>query len=155
MEEIRFDDIEKLKAKVGADFGPWSNSVEVTQEMINQFADITGDHQWIHIDVERAKRESPFKGPVAHGFLTISLLPRLSTGHGFKIVGQKAGINYGANKLRFVAPVPAGAKIHAHSRLVGVEKRGAGTQFTTETNIHVVGNDKPCVIYEGLVIYAG
>ncbi|MGH7815560.1 MAG: MaoC family dehydratase [Candidatus Binataceae bacterium] len=155
MEEIRFDDIEKLRTKISGEFGPWSEPVEVTQETINRFADITGDHQWIHVDVDRAKRESPFKGPVAHGFLTLSLLPRLATGHGFKIVGQKASINYGANKLRFAAPVPAGAKIHAHSRLVAVEKRGPGTQFTTETNIHVVGSDRPCVIYEGLSVHTG
>ena len=74
METIRFDDIEKLKSKVGEEFSDWSQPIEVTQNKINQFADVTGDHQWIHIDVERAKRESPFKGPVAHGFLTLSLL---------------------------------------------------------------------------------
>ncbi|HUO06676.1 MAG TPA: MaoC family dehydratase [Candidatus Binataceae bacterium] len=155
MEEIRFDDIEKLRAKIAGDFGPWSEPVEITQEMINKFADITGDHQWIHVDIERAKRESPFGGPVAHGFLTLSLLPRLSTGPGFRVVGMKAGINYGANKLRFVAPVPAGSKVHAHSRLIAVEKKGPGTQFTNETNIHIVGKDKPCVIYEGIVLYVG
>ena len=75
METIRFDNIEKLKSKVGEEFSAWSKPIEVTQDKINQFADVTGDHQWIHIDIERAKRESPFKGPVAHGFLTLSLIP--------------------------------------------------------------------------------
>ena len=118
MSEIRFDDLSALKAMIGTEFGPWSKQIEVTQEMINRFADVTGDHQWIHIDVERAKRESPFGGPVAHGFLTLSLLPQLGNDLGFQIVGNRAGINYGANKLRFVSPVPSGAKVHAHSRLV-------------------------------------
>jgi acyl dehydratase len=75
METIRFDDIGKLRSKITQEFGPWSKPIEVTQEKINQFADVTGDHQWIHIDIERANRESPFRGPVAHGFLTLSLLP--------------------------------------------------------------------------------
>lgn len=74
METIRFDDVEKLRSKVSQEFSDWSEPIEVTQNKINQFAEVTGDHQWIHIDIERAKRESPFKGPVAHGFLTLSLI---------------------------------------------------------------------------------
>ncbi|MGH7906466.1 MAG: MaoC/PaaZ C-terminal domain-containing protein, partial [Candidatus Binataceae bacterium] len=77
MESIRFDDVEKLKTKINQEFGPWSKAIEISQERINQFADVTEDHQWIHVDVERARRESPFKGPVAHGFLTLSLMPAL------------------------------------------------------------------------------
>lgn len=154
-EEIKFNDIERLKSKVSDQFGPWSDEVLISQDMINRFADVTGDHQWIHIDVERAKRESPFGGPVAHGFLTLSLLPRLATSPGFSVTGAKAFINYGANKLRFVAPVLAGSKVHAHSRLSAVEAKGAGVQVTTETTVHVVGNDKPALIYEGLLLYVG
>ena len=153
MEEIRFDDIERLKSKVSQDFGAWSEPIEVTQDKINRFADVTGDHQWIHIDVERCKRESPFGGPVAHGFLTLSLLPAFKTDPGWRVVGYRNVVNYGANKLRFISPVPAGAKVHARSRIVSVEPRPQGTQVTQETQVHVVGQDKPAVIYEGIVLY--
>ena len=78
MEEIRFDDVEALQKHVSEDFGAFGESIEVTQEMVNQFADVTGDHQWIHIDVERCERESPFGGPIVHGFFTLSLLPQVT-----------------------------------------------------------------------------
>jgi acyl dehydratase len=153
METIRFDDIERLRSKISQDFGPWSKPIEVTQEKINQFADVTGDHQWIHIDVERSKRESPFGGPVAHGFLTLSLLPAFEYDYDWSVIGFRNFTNYGANKLRFILPVPAGAKIHAHSRIVSVEPRPQGTLLTQETAVHVVGSDKPALVYEGIVLY--
>ncbi len=155
METIRFDDLEKLRAKISDQFGPWSKPIAVTQEKINQFADVTGDHQWIHVDVERAKRESPFRAPVAHGFLTLSLLAALHSEQSFRVVGSNLTVNYGANKLRFVAPVPAGSKVHARSRMIAVEKRPQGTQVTMETHLNVVGDDKPALIYEGLFLYVG
>jgi len=153
METVRFDDIEKLRSKISPEFGPWSKPIEVTQEKINQFADVTGDHQWIHIDVERSKRESPFGGTVAHGFLTLSLLAAFEYQNNWRVVGFRNVTNYGANKLRFLSPVPAGAKVHAHSRIVSVEPRPQGTLVTQETAVHVVGNDKPALIYEGIVLY--
>jgi acyl dehydratase len=153
METIRFDDIEKLRSKMAQEFGPWSKPIEVTQEKINKFADVTGDHQWIHIDVERAKRESPFGGPVAHGFLTLSLLPAFEHQNDWRVVGFRNFTNYGANKLRFISPVPAGAKVHAHSRIVSVEPCPQGTLVTQETAVHVVGNNKPALIYEGILLY--
>ncbi len=153
MESIRFDDIEKLRSKVSSEYSGWSQEVEVTQDKINQFADVTGDHQWIHIDIERSKRESPFKGPVAHGFLTLSLIPGLEINSEYKVVGYRNVVNYGANKLRFISPVPAGAKVHARSRLVAVEERPQGTQVTQETTVNVVGQDKPALIYEGIFLY--
>ena len=116
MQDIRFDDIEGLRAKVSEEFGPWGPPVEVTQAMIDKFAELTGDHQWIHVDVERAKRESPFKGTIAHGFLTLSLLPVLRSGSDYKVIGYGNATNYGSDKLRFVSPVPAGSKVHARSR---------------------------------------
>ena len=153
MEEIRFGDIERLRSKISELFGPWGPEVEVTQEMINRFADLTGDHQWIHVDVERCKRESPFRQPIAHGFLTLSLIPRLRAKSDFQIVGYGNATNYGADKLRFTAPVPAGSKIHARSRLVAVEAKPAGTQVTTEIHVHVVGQDRPALIYVMHVLY--
>jgi len=153
VEQIRFDDIERLKSKISDAFSDWSEPIEVSQQMIDRFAELTGDHQWIHVDVERAKRESPFGGTVAHGFLTLSLLPAMRAKPTWQISGFGNAINYGANKLRFVSPVPAGARIHARSRLTGVEAKPLGTQLTQELHVHVVGKDKPAVIYEMLVLY--
>jgi acyl dehydratase len=153
MESIRFDDVEKLRSKVSSEFSDWSKPIDVTQEKINQFADVTDDHQWIHVDIERAKRESPFKGPVAHGFLTLSLIPAFDIPRDWSVTSFRNVVNYGANKLRFISPVPAGAKVHARSRVVAVEPKPIGTQVTTETQIQVVGQDKPAVVYEGIFLY--
>ena len=153
MEDIRFDDIEKLKGKITDSFGEWSEPVEVTQEMINRFADLTGDHQWIHVDVERARRESPFRGTIAHGFLTLSLLPTMRAKSSWKIVGYGNATNYGANKLRFVSPVPAGASVHSRSRVTGVEAHKSGTMITQEIQVAVVGSERPALIYEMVVLY--
>jgi len=153
VEEIRFDDVPALQKKISETFGPWSEPVEVTQQKIDQFAELTGDHQWIHVDVERAKRESPFGGTIAHGFLTLSLLPAMRSNPGWRVTGYGNATNYGANKLRFVSPVPAGAKIHARSRLIGVEAKPKGTQVTQEIQVHVVGRENPALIYEMVVLY--
>jgi acyl dehydratase len=153
MERIAFDDIEKLQSRVSDQFGNWGPEVEITQEMINAFAELTGDHQWIHVDVERSKRESPFRQTIAHGFLTLSLIPALRAEADYQLVGYGSATNYGADKLRFVSPVPAGAKVHARSRLVAVERKPKGTQLTQEVNVHVVGNDRPALIYVMLVLY--
>ena len=153
MEQIRFDDIEKLKTKVSDSFGPFGSEVAITQDMINKFADLTGDHQWIHVDVERCKRESPFGGPIAHGFLTLSLLPKLRARSDFTITGAGNAVNYGANKLRFLSPVPAGAKLHARSRLIQVEARPKGTLVTQEIQVGVVGQETPALLYEMVVLY--
>ena len=153
MENIRFDDVEKLRSKVSQEFSTWSQPIDVTQDKINQFADVTGDHQWIHIDVERAKRESPFKTPVAHGFLTLSLIPAFEIPREWNVTSFRNVVNYGANKLRFISPVPADAKVHARSRVVAVESKPQGTQVTMETQVQVVGQDKPALIYEGIFLY--
>src|SRR5499426_3407049 len=153
VEDIRFDDIAKLKTKISDQFGGWSEPIEVTQDMIQKFADLTGDHQWIHVDVERARRESPFKAPIAHGFLTLSLLPAMKREPEWKLTGYGNATNYGANKLRFVSPVPAGSKVHSRGRLVGVATHPKGTQVTQEMNVHVVGNERPALIYEMVVLY--
>jgi acyl dehydratase len=153
MEQIRFDDVDKLRTKISNEFGPWGPELEISQEMINKFADLTGDHQWIHVDVERAKKESPFKQTIAHGFLTLSLIPVLRGKSDYQIVGYGNATNYGADKLRFISPVPAGAKVHAHARLLGVEARPKGTQIMTEVSIHAVGSERPALTYTMLVLY--
>jgi acyl dehydratase len=127
--------------------------MEVTQDMIQRFAELTGDHQWIHVDVERCKRESPFGGPIAHGFLTLSLLPKLRARTDYAIVGHGNAVNYGADKLRFLAPVPAGAKLHARSRLTSVEAKPKGTMIKQEIEVGIVGQQVPAIIYEMIVLY--
>jgi len=154
MKEIQFDDIEALKAEISEEFGPWSETAQITQEMINQFAELTGDHQWIHVDVERAKKESPFGGPVAHGFLTLSMLPGMKqTTSAYQLVGFASAANYGSDGLRFLDAVPAGCKIHSRSRLVNVEAKPKGTLLTNEIAIHVVGNERPALVYKMLALY--
>jgi len=153
MEQVQFDDIEKLQSLVSEEFGDWGPEIEVTQDMINRFADLTGDHQWIHVDVERARRESPFKQTIAHGFLTLSLVPVLRPKAQYQLVGYGNATNYGADKLRFISPVPAGAKIRARSRLVAAEAKPKGTQVTSELAVHVAGNDRPALLYTMLVLY--
>ena len=155
MREIQFDDIEALRAEIRDEFGPWGVELEVTQEMIHQFAELTGDRQWIHVDVERAKRDSPFGGPIAHGFLTLSLLPGMPSGRAsHRITGYGNATNYGSDKLRFISPVPAGAKLHARSRLVDVQAAPKGTRVVREIAVHVVGNDeRPALLYSMIVLY--
>ena len=154
MTDLRFDDIEAINAATGGDYGDWGREVEITQEMINQFAELTGDHQWIHVDIERANA-GPFGGPIAHGFLTLSLLPVLSGGTDLAISGHANAVNYGADGLRFLAPVPAGSTVHARSKLVSAEAKGSGTLVKTETAVHVVDVEKPSLIYQMLVLYMG
>ena len=155
MQKIRFDDIETLKTFISEEFGPWGQPVEITQKTINDFADVTGDHQWIHIDVERCKKESPFKTTIAHGFLTLSLLPKLSgsAADGYAVTGYGNATNYGAEGLRFLSPVPAGSKVHARRRLKSVEATPKGTKISSQVAIHVVGSEKPALLVDSIVLY--
>jgi len=152
MNQIRFDDIDALNAAASIEFGPWGPPVKVTQEMVDAFADLTGDHQWIHADVERAKRDSPFGGTIAHGFLTLSLLPAMGA-QTIRITGQSSAVNYGAEKLRFLAPVPIPSEVHARGRLVRAEARPKGTLVTTEADVSVVDATKPSLLYTMQVLY--
>ncbi len=148
--------LEKAKASLEAKIGDVVNTsdwLEVGQERINQFADATGDHQWIHIDVERAKAESPMGTTIAHGFLTLSLIPYLTglaEGGGDKYEGLKMGLNYGLNKVRFITPVPAGAKVRGVSRLKAVEEKGGSLQVLNEVTIELQGSSKPACVAETL-----
>lgn len=155
MEEIRFDDIAFLEQRVSADFGPWGPTVEVTQAMIDAFADVTGDHQWIHVDPERAASESPFGTTVAHGFLTLALLPRLSLDRmgGFRVVGHGNVTNLGADALRFLGPVRSGSQVRARRRLKAVAAGRSGTRLTWLAAIHVVGSARPALTVESIVLY--
>ena len=157
MEKIKFDDIEALRARITGEYGPFGEAVEVSQEMIDGFAELTGDHQWIHVDVERCVRESPFGTTIAHGFLTLSLLPgmrpRGDTQPAYVVVGHGNAVNYGSDKLRFVSPVPAGSCVHSHSRLVSVEGTPKGTRVENEIAVHVVDSERPALVYSMIVLY--
>jgi acyl dehydratase len=152
MHEVRFDDVDGINALASDEFGAWGAEVEVTQEVINGFAELTGDRQWIHVDVERAQKESPFGGPIAHGFLTLSLLPGMASSP-LTVTGQGSAVNYGASGLRFMAPVPAGSRLHARGRVVGAEVLPKGTLVTTEIEIAVVGVEKPSLRYGMQILY--
>ena len=137
----------ELLAAQGETLGT-SDWVEVTQDRINTFADATGDHQWIHVDVERAKAESPFGGPIAHGFLTVSLLPMLSW-QIWTVEGTKLAVNYGMNKLRFPSPVPVGAKVRSTAVLTEVsEVAGGGLQLVVSSTVEIEGGSKPACVAE-------
>lgn len=157
MSEIQFDDIESLQKQVSDEFGPFGERFEVSQALIDQFAEVTGDHQWIHVDVERAEKESPFGTTIAHGFLTLSLLPKLVDREKgpFVVVGYGNAVNYGSDKLRFMSPVPAGAELHCRGRLVSAEAGGKGTRVEMQYAIHVVGSDRPAVLYNMITLYQG
>ena len=138
--------IAELPSLKGQELGT-SDWYEVTQDAVNLFADATGDHQWIHVDVERAKKESPFGGPVAHGYLTLSLLVPLVS-QTYTITDAKMGVNYGLNKVRFPAPVPVGSKVRARVTLKDVEEVAGGLQNTFSVTIEREGGDKPVCIAE-------
>lgn len=137
--------IDGLKAAVGQHLG-YSEYLEITQERVNKFADATGDHQWIHVDVERAK-SGPFGGPIAHGYLTLSLGPMLYPTV-VRIEGFSMGVNYGANKVRFPSPVPVGAKLRLGVKLLDVEEIAGGVQTTMEFTFECEGATKPSCVAE-------
>lgn len=136
----------ELPSLKGQELGtsPW---IEITQERVNTFADATDDHQWIHVDVERAKQESPFGGPVAHGFLTLSLLSPLWS-QVLTVTDATTVVNYGLNKVRFPSPVPVGGKIRLTATLTDVAEAKGGLQVTVSAVIELEGSDKPACVAE-------
>ena len=135
--------------KPGDTFGP-SSWIEVPQSKIDAFAEATGDHQWIHVDVERAKA-GPFGGPIAHGFLTLSLLPKFFE-TSMAITESRMGVNYGLNKVRFTAPVPVGSRLRARMKLLAAEPiDNDGLQMTWEVTVEREGSAKPVCVAESLV----
>ena len=146
---IREIPVEELKNLIGQEVSVSDWNV-ITQERINQFADATDDHQWIHIDPERATAESPYGTPIAHGFLSLSLLSMLGW-QAHKVVGDfKMGINYGFNRVRFPAPVPVGARIRSKRTLKSVELKGGMIEVMNEVVVEIEGQDKPACVAESL-----
>ena len=144
--------IAEMSEHIGRELGV-SDWVTIDQSRIDSFADCTGDHQWIHVDVERAKRESPFRGPIAHGYLTLSMVAPLSMQIGILPKDSAAGLNYGIDKVRFLAPVPAGARVRLRVVLAGVEPREGGQAIMkTQNTLEVEGSQKPALIAETLAL---
>ena len=133
-----------LKELVGTHLG-YSDYMEITQERVNTFADATGDHQWIHVDPERATAESPFGGPIAHGYLTLSLGPVLAP-QVMRVEGFKMGVNYGCEKVRFPSPVPVGSRLRLGAHLDGVEEIPGGVQVSMTFTFEVEGAPKPSCV---------
>jgi acyl dehydratase len=154
MLKLRFDDLTALKMRVGEPFSEYGESVTITQAMIDRFAELTHDQQWIHIDRERAQRESPFGTTIAHGFFVLSLLPKLALRKDLGIVGHGNITNYGADRLRFLSPVPAESTVHARARIVAAEAKPRGTLVSEEIEVAIVGKeDKPALVYTMLKLY--
>lgn len=146
-----FEDLDAVRGAVGTHLG-YSDWLEITQERVDRFADATGDHQWIHVDPERARRESPFGGPIAHGYLTVSLsnlfLPQV-----VEVRGISAGVNYGVDKIRFPTPVPVGGRVRAGVELIDVSEVAGGIQTTMRITIELEGATKPACVIESLSRY--
>jgi acyl dehydratase len=151
---LKVEKPQDLLQHVGEELGP-SEWLTVTQEMIDKFADATGDHQWIHVDVERAKKEMPGGKTIAHGYLTLSLLPQLAPTL-MKVEKRRRGLNYGSNRVRFTAPVPAGTRVRLRQKLVKVEPvEDNGFRVTSEMTMEVEGNSRPAMVAETLGIIYG
>jgi len=148
MKEVAFADLPGL---VGQETGV-SDWLEITQERVNQFAEATGDHQWIHVDVERATRE--IGGPIAHGYLTLSLIPFLSAKL-MRVSGVTRGINYGSDKVRFTNMVKVGKRIRLRQKLLSAEPKAGGMQLKNECTIEIEGEDRPACVAETISIVYG
>ena len=148
MKQVAYADIASL---VGQEVGV-SDWVEISQERVNQFAEATGDHQWIHIDVERATKE--IGGPIAHGYLTLSLIPFLGAGL-LRVSGVTRGINYGSDKVRFINMVRVGKRVRMRQKLIGVEPKAGGMQIKNECTIEIEGETKPACIAETISVVYG
>jgi acyl dehydratase len=146
MTVVTIENLEHLKQLVGKEVGA-SEWLDVTQESVNRFADVTDDQQWIHVDPVRAARESPFKKTIAHGFYTLSMLSHFAQ-QTIRFAKVRMGINYGFNKVRFVGPVPVGSKLRARFALKSVEEIAGGAQTVWEVTMECEGAAKPCCVAE-------
>lgn len=151
MADPRIVDYADIESLVGQEVG-MSDWHTIDQERVNLFADATGDHQWIHVDVERATKE--MGSPIAHGFLTLSLLPMLGA-EVMRVQGTTRGINYGSNKVRFTNMVPVGSKVRLKQKCLSVEPKAGGKQMTMEATVEIEGQDRPALVAESITILYG
>ncbi len=148
----KFKDLAEFVAAEGTHLGP-TEWLEITQDRVNLFADATDDHQWIHVDPERAA-DGPFGGTIAHGLLTLSLLPHF-THHLYSVGNVAMAINYGYNKVRFITPVRVGAKLRARAEIAAVAQLDNAVQATLSTTVEIEGSDKPAAVAESIVRFLG
>lgn len=148
----KFNGLDELVAAEGTELGP-TEWLEVNQDRVNLFADATDDHQWIHVDPERAAN-GPFGGTIAHGLLTLSLLPHF-TDQLYTVDNVAMAINYGYNKVRFIAPVRVGSKIRARAEIAKVDQLGGAVQATVTVTVEIEGSDKPAAVAESIVRFMG
>lgn len=148
MPRVTFQSIDELESRVGQEVvvTDWT---EITQARINQFAEATGDFQWIHVDVERATRESPFGAPIAHGYLTLSLLAKMAQ-ESLDFPFSRMGVNYGLNRVRFPSPVPVGSRVRGRFTLAKLERFDGGVQMIWQVTMERDGGDKPVMIAESV-----
>jgi acyl dehydratase len=155
MTDINWKDQEALNALLSEEFGDWSNTVLVDQDLINQYAELSGDKMWLHIDEERCAKESPFGGTIAHGFLILSLITKMAGGPSpiSRITGFGHMMNYGSDKLRFLGAVPVNSEIYSRNRIKEIAVSENKTRVVLETHVHVVGSDAPALIYELIFVF--
>ena len=155
MTDIHYKDQNALNTLVSEVFGNWSNKVLVDQEMINQYAEISGDNMWLHVDEERCAKESPFGCTIAHGFLILSLMPKMDSGPSTisQITGFSHMMNYGSDKLRFLGAVPVNSEIVSRSRIKEIKVTEKKTTVVMETHIYVVDSVTPALVYELMFVY--
>ena len=155
MTAIHYRDQNALKTLVSEQFGEWSNSIVIEQSLINQFADLSGDNNWLHVDEQRCKQESPFGCTIAQGFLILSLISKMNTGIDIteRVTGYSHMMNYGSDKLRFPAAVTVNSEIHARSRINAVQVSDKKTKVVMETHVHSIGMEKPALIYELMFVF--
>lgn len=153
---IHYKDTDALQSLVSDDFGEWSNKLTIDQALIDQYAELSGDTMWLHVDAERCKTESPFGSTIAHGFLLLSLLPKMQSlpNVATLVDGYSHMMNYGSDKLRFLGAVTVNSEIHTRSRIKSVEVTEKKTKVTCESHVHQVGNDAmPALVYELVFVY--
>ena len=155
MTDINYKDQDALNALVTEEFSDWSNKVLIDQTLINQYAELSGDDMWLHVDVERCAKESPFGSTIAHGFLILSLISKMTSGPSpiGDITGFGHMMNYGSDKLRFLGAVPVNSEIHSRSRIKEIDVSEHKTKVVMETHVHAVGSDKPALIYELMFVF--
>jgi len=151
---VSIKDTDGIKALVTEEWSEWTDSITINQEMVNTFADVTKDNQWIHVDEERSAA-GPFGGTIVHGFYTLSLASYFLGQLGPQIDGLLGVLNYGGDKFRFLAPVPVGSELHARDRIVEVTFKDSGVLVKREVAIHVVGNETPSMVLESLTLMLG
>ena len=151
--KVSCKDIVAMRSLISDQWSGWSNQFLVSQEVIDQFAALSGDDYWIHTDPGRAKAESPFGTTIAHGMLVHALVSRLKVPMNYEVTDFGNMVNYGSDRLRFAAPVPSGCRIHARFRVKAVEQVKSGVQLTMEIAIHVVGSERPSVLNDQVILY--